>query len=401
MKRLNIIGSLLMGALLLTACQTDRDDNPRLDLTKGQEPITLNTPAFAGSTYDLDNTEYIRFNCTQPAYGFPATVTYVVQLSVDADMTDPVELSTTYSLNDMEVSGRDIAIATTKQLMQKKNKKQDEFPVETPLYVRIRAYISGVEGTEALSNIVKLNSVKTKFALPDVEVPNPFYVCGNFTGNDWEKSMATAAVNGAPESQWRIAWIDGDGVKVSPTMSEADYSADMIETSYVCKTEGFKVSDTGVVTATTPGWYVMLIDGEVDNDKRTMLLTFSFYEPELWLIGPSIINADAGITSDNCWNEAELRDNYAEYVKISTPTTMDGEFVSPALTSTTTDGDGGSRAYVKIKNYEWWKTEFFIYDKKIVYRGNGGEVRPYTCGGVGQVVRFNFSNDSGELQTIN
>lgn len=399
MKRLNILGSLMMGALLFTACQTDRDDNPRIDLSKAQEPITLNTPAFASGTYDLDNTTSIQFNCTQPNYGFPATVTYAVQLSVDADMTDPIELSTTYSLNQMDVNGKDLAIATTKQLMTKQGKKQDEFPVETPLYVRIRAFISGVEGTETLSNIVKLDHVKTKFALPDVEVPNPFYVCGNFTANDWEKSVGTAAVNGAPESQWRITWIDGDGVKVSPVMGEANYDDDMIETTYVCKADGFKVSEEGEVTATTPGWYVMLIDGKVDNDKRTMELTFSFYEPELWLIGPSIINEAVGITKDNCWNEAELRSNFEQYVKISTPTTMDGEFVSPALTSTTTDGDGGSRAYVKIKNYEWWKTEFFIYDKKIVYRGNGGEVRPYTCGNVGQTVHFNFSDDTGELKT--
>jgi hypothetical protein len=77
---------------------------------------------------------------------------------------------------------------------------------------------------------------------------------------------------------------------------------------------------------------------------------------------------------------------------------MDGEFVSPELLSTTTDAKGGSRAYVKIKNYEWWKTEFFVYDKKIVYRGNGGEVRPYTCGNPGQKVYFNFSKDTGELK---
>ena len=34
MKKLNIMASLLMGALLFTACDADRDDNPVIDLTQ-------------------------------------------------------------------------------------------------------------------------------------------------------------------------------------------------------------------------------------------------------------------------------------------------------------------------------------------------------------------------------
>ena len=398
MKKHNIIASLLMGMALLTACESDRNDNPTIDLSKQQAPIILNSPTFASSTYDLDNTESIMLYCTQPDYGFPATVTYVVQTSINADMSDPIELATTYSINKMEVKGNDLAIATTKQLMTKQGKKQEQFPVETSLYIRIRAYIANVNGSETLSNIVKLNNVKTKFALPNVEVPEAFYVCGNFNGNKWEDAVPTAAVNGAPECHWRIVWIDADGVKVSPTNGAPNYADDMIDVSYSCKTSGFTVSEDGVAKATTPGWYVLFIEGKVDNDKRTMHLDYSFYQPELWLIGPSLINSELGITEDNCWNESELRNDFEQYVKISTPTTMDGEFVSPELLSTTTDAKGGSRAYVKIKNYEWWKTEFFVYDKKIVYRGNGGEVRPYTCGNPGQKVYFNFSKDTGELK---
>ena len=76
MKKLNIFAALLVGALLFTACDADRDDNPVIDLTQTQEPITLNMPTFAGATYDLQNTDTIFFACTAPNYGFPATVTY-------------------------------------------------------------------------------------------------------------------------------------------------------------------------------------------------------------------------------------------------------------------------------------------------------------------------------------
>ena len=83
MKKFNIMASLLLGALLFAGCDADRDDNPVLDLSKPQQPIKLNAPTFANGTYDLENSESIELTCTQPSYGFPATATYVVQLSVD------------------------------------------------------------------------------------------------------------------------------------------------------------------------------------------------------------------------------------------------------------------------------------------------------------------------------
>jgi hypothetical protein len=75
---------------------------------------------------------------------------------------------------------------------------------------------------------------------------------------------------------------------------------------------------------------------------------------------------------------------------------MKGEFISPELTSPV-DGDGGTRAYVKIGTFEWWKTEFFVFNKKIVYRGAGGD-QERVKGSVGQHVHFNFSDDTGDLR---
>ncbi len=403
MKKFSIMASLLLGALLFTACETDRDDNPVINLTQEQQPITLNSPTFANGIYDLANTEAMILTCSAPDYGFPATTTYVVQLSVDEDMSNPNELTTTYSTNKMSVPGKEVAIATTKQLMTKQNKKQTEFPMEVTVYLRIRAYINDVKGTETYSNIVKLNKVKTAFALPDVEVPNPFYVNGIYADNDWEKAMPTVPAYGNPNTQWRIVWIDNDGIKVSPSKKDADYAEDMITPYYTTVTAGFTVTPDGTIIANTPGWYLMIIDGTIDNDKRELSLSFRFDEATVWLIGTSIINAEAKdangdpapITSDNCWSET-LRDTHAQYVKFSTPTEMKGEFVSPELTSPV-DGDGGTRAYVKVKTMEWWKSEFFVFDKKIVYRGGGGD-QERVNGNVGQKVYLNFLDDTGELK---
>ena len=82
MKKLSIFSALLVGAFLFAACDADRDDNPVLDLTKTQDPITMNTPTFAGGFYDLQNTDTIFFACTAPNYGFPATVTYALEVSI-------------------------------------------------------------------------------------------------------------------------------------------------------------------------------------------------------------------------------------------------------------------------------------------------------------------------------
>ena len=406
MKKLNIIVSLLVGVLCFTACDADRDDNPVIDLSKTQDPITLNIPTFANGTYDLQNTDTIVIACTAPNYGFPATVTYVIQLSLDEDMSTPTNLTATYINNKMYVPGKEFAIATTKQLMDKKNLKQNDFPQETPVYIRIHAYIDGVKESEANSNIVKLSNVKTKFALPDVEMPEQLYVNGNFTENNWEKAVPSAPVNGAKNVHWRIVWIDSDGILTSPIKGPANYADDYITTTYECKTAGFSVDADGKLTAETAGWYTMIIDGKMDNDKRTMKLSFEFTPTEIWLIGTSIVDEEAGIygkddkengITANCWNETILRTQFTDHVKFTlTSNDMKGEFKSPVLTSAV-DGDGGTRAYVKIRNYDWWKSEFFVFNKVIAYRGNGGD-QERVNGAKGQRVYFKFSDDTGYLK---
>lgn len=405
MKKLSIIFPLLVGAFLMVACETDRDDNPTIDLSKKQEAITLNIPTFANSTYDLANTDSVTLTCTAPNYGFPATTTYVVQLSIDEDMSNPSELTTTYYLNRMVVPGREIAMATTKQMINKKGLKQEDFPVETAAYLRIRAFIEGTPETETLSNIVKLNKIKTKFALPDVTMPDSMFVIGTFTDNDWKKSVKTIQVNNSTQNHWRMVWMDSKGVRLSPIQGEPNFSDNMITPIHVCNTTGFSVSSDGVVTAEKPGWYVMLIEGTGNNEKRQLTLTYRFYEATVWLIGPSLTNA-LGDDIKDCWTEKGLRDNYTDYVKFTTPTTMDGVFVSPPLVGNVTGDDGGVRAYVSIK-WDWWQTEFMAYpndqdrtsSKRIIkYRGNGDEVKPFVDGIQGQRVYLNFSNDTGEIK---
>lgn len=402
MKKLSFLTSMLMGVLLFASCDTDRDDNPVLDLSKTQAPIKLNIPMFADGFYDLQNTDTIIFTCTAPDYGFPAPVIYALQVSIDPDMSMPTKLTTTYWNNKMNVPGREVAIGVTKQMIDKKGLKEEDFPIDTTVYIRVHAYLDGVEGADTYSNIIKLNKVKTTFALPDVKMPDQLYVMGKFTDNDWSKAVPTVPVNGQPSTHWRIAWIDKYGVLTSPTKSLANYAEDYIDISYASKTAGFDVDENGKITTNNEGWYVMLIDSKSDNEKRTMKLSFSFYEPELYLIGKCIVSSQLGIIDGNgsdpnsCWNETDLRNNFSEHLKFQNPTKLSEKFISPVLLKSSTN-EGGPRAYVKIKNYEWWKTEFIINNKEIVYRGNGGEL-DQVSGKEGQRLYMNFSDDTGEIK---
>ena len=86
--------------------------------------------------------------------------------------------------------------------------------------------------------------------------------------------------------------------------------------------------------------------------------------------------------------------------KLDIPTTLDGQFVSPAFAKSVPGGDGdGVRAYVKIEGFDWWKTEFMVFDGKIKYRGAGGD-QDRVAGSAGQKLYLNFANDTGEEKVI-
>ena len=79
-----ILFSLLVPALfmgLMTSCETDRDSNPTLDVSKAQEGFHLNVPANAvNNTYDLLAGEKLWITAEQPNYGgLPYMTRYFVQ----------------------------------------------------------------------------------------------------------------------------------------------------------------------------------------------------------------------------------------------------------------------------------------------------------------------------------
>ena len=382
----NIIKSALlvvMSLTLMTACSDDNDSNPSI-----QTPteFKLNTPALVNTPIDLANSSKIMLTCSQPNYGYTASVQYTVQVATDENMTDAVELSETSSSAKVAISADLLASALT-NIYVEKGKTEADFPMDVKAYFRLKANIvtsngNVVEGTEILSNVVSLNKIHLLFSLPPVNLPSNVFVVGNFCDWDWAKSFDMVQVYGTDNTFWRLVYIDDSGIKLNTVAesnkSEVGYAG--ITVSGDCKDD--IIDKDGNIASSKPGWYLVIVTTSVVN--REIHYDVQFNKPTIWLIGPA-----AGST------------DYAEEAEgwsFTVPTTKDGDFVSPAFAGSVPGGDGdGVRMYVKVPGHDWWHSEFVVLSDKIEYRATGGD-QARAAGSAGQKVYLNFAKGTGEIK---
>lgn len=382
----NIIKSALlvvMSLTLMTACSDDNDSNPSI-----QTPteFKLNTPALENTPIDLANSSKIILTCSQPNYGYTASVQYTVQVATDEKMTDAVELSETSNSAKVEIDANLLASTLTNIYVQK-GKTEADFPMDVKAYFRLKANIvtsngNVVEGTEILSNVVSLNNIHLLFSLPAVNLPKNVYVTGSFCDWDWAKSFDMVQVYGTEDTFWRLVYIDDSGIKLNTATewngSEVGYAG--ITVSGDCKDD--IIDNGGNIASKNPGWYLVIVTTSVVN--REIHYDVQFNKPTIWLIGPA-----AGST------------DYAEEAEgwsFTVPTTKDGDFVSPAFAGSVPGGDGdGVRMYVKVPGHDWWHSEFVVLSDKIEYRATGGD-QARAAGSAGQKVYLNFAKGTGEIK---
>ena len=382
----NIIKSALlvvMSLTLMTACSDDNDSNPSI-----QTPteFKLNTPALENTPIDLANSSKIMLTCSQPNYGYTASVQYTVQVATDENMTDAVELSETSTSAKVAINASSLASALT-NIFVEKGKTEADFPMDVKAYFRLKANIvtsngNVVEGTEILSNVVSLNKIHLLFSLPPVNLPSHIYVVGNFCDWKWDNCFDMVQVYGTDNTFWRLVYIDDSGIKLNSADkwngSEAGYAG--ITVSGDCKDD--IIDNGGNIASKNPGWYLVIVTTSVVN--REIHYDVQFNKPTIWLIGPA-----AGST------------DYAEEAEgwsFTVPTTKDGDFVSPAFAGSVPGGDGdGVRMYVKVPGHDWWHSEFVVLSDKIEYRATGGD-QARVAGSAGQKVYLNFSKGTGEIK---
>lgn len=382
----NIIKSALlvvMSLTLMTACSDDNDSNPSI-----QTPteFKLNTPALVNTPIDLANSSKIMLTCSQPNYGYTASVQYTVQVATDENMTDAVELSETSPSAKVAIDAASLASTLTNIYVQK-GKTEADFPMDVKAYFRLKANIvtsngNVVEGTEILSNVVSLNNIHLLFSLPPVNLPSHVYAVGNFCDWKWDNCFDMVQVYGTDNTFWRLVYIDDSGIKFNSAAewngSEVGYAG--ITVSGDCKDD--IIDNGGNIASKNPGWYLVIVTTSVVN--REIHYDVQFNKPTIWLIGPA-----AGST------------DYAEEAEgwsFTVPTTKDGDFVSPAFAGSVPGGDGdGVRMYVKVPGHDWWHSEFVVLSDKIEYRATGGD-QARAAGSAGQKVYLNFSKGTGEIK---
>lgn len=382
----NIIKSALlvvMSLTLMTACSDDNDSNPTI---QSPTEFKLNTPALENTPIDLANSSKIMLTCSQPNYGYTASVQYTVQVATKPDMSDAVELSETSSSAKVAVNASLLASALT-NLYVEQGKTEADFPMDVTAYLRLKANIvtsngNVVDGTEILSNTVSLNKIHLLFSLPPVYLPSHVYVVGNFCDWKFDNCFDMVQVYGTDNTFWRLVYIDESGIKLNSAQKfngdEKGYAG--ITVSGDCA--GDIIDKDGNIASSKPGWYLVIVTTSVVN--REIHYDVQFNKPTIWLIGPA-----AG--SDDFAEEAEGW-------SFTVPTTKDGEFVSPAFVGSVPAGtDKGVRMYVKIPGHDWWHSEFVTLDGKIQYRATGGDQTRAT-GSVGQQVHLNFAKGTGEIK---
>ena len=127
---------VLCSVCFLTACESDRDSNPTLQKpTDGS--LVLNTPATANSVCDLATSTVLNFTLASvPSYGFPAYTEYDMEVSINSDMSNAVVITTTSSTK-IEIDAATLA-ATLTTMECDKGKTEADFPMEIPVYFRVR-----------------------------------------------------------------------------------------------------------------------------------------------------------------------------------------------------------------------------------------------------------------------
>lgn len=182
-------------------------------------------------------------------------------------------------------------------------------------------------------------------------------------GGTWNK---LTPINGVDGEYWGIFYLHADEqFKFAP---QAGWGNDFGGEATINDEAGAGlVADGTNLKTTNAGWYLLHI---VNGAERKV----NVLKPNVYLMGDA-----AGEWAIN------------ESHKFTVPTTDNGEFVSPEFAS-----DCELRMCVSLVS-DWWRTEFMVFDGKIVFRGNDGDQERVKVS-KGQRAYLNFTSGTGSIK---
>lgn len=376
---------LAVVTLGFTACDTDTDSNPTLDLSHVGEGFTLNTPANAqNNTYDLANAKSVELTCSQPNYGgMPLMVRYYVQVSLTEDFASSKELATSYPTARMAVDAREINDAMV-ELFQEANPDTDYPATPRPLYIKLRAVIDGTDNMgETYSNVITLPSVLASYQAPEATFETQLYVVGQAIGEAWSTWKPVPQIYDMPGCYYTVVYVpEGTGFKWGAY--EQDWCGyDRIRNWDDVAGADVSASSDGNIVFANGGWYTLFFEAEIVGSS--VQYDLHILPAEVYVIGNSM---------GGNWNVADPT------LALQAPADQTGDWVSPAFT-----GSGELRAYVNVPGYDWWRTEFTLHNGEVYWRdvniidswselGSDYAVQVSP----GQCLYVNFDSNTGEVR---
>lgn len=213
---------------------------------------------------------------------------------------------------------------------------------------------------------VRLDVNNWTYTINEVK-PDLFLTGSNYGWGD--KWLQLVPFHSSEEDFWTIIYLhEGEQFKFAP---QAGWGGDFGYTGTTINDEAganITSSSDGNLVVGKAGWYLL----KVQNGSTK---TLTVLQPNVYLIGDA-----AGE-----WNIADSH-------KFTVPTTEDGVFESPAFAA-----DAELRMCVSVDGFDWWKSEFMVFDGKIEYRGRGIDQNRVNVK-AGQKVTLNFTAGTGEIK---
>lgn len=380
-----LLALLAVVTLGFTACETDIDSNPTLDLSHVDEGFPLNVPANAeNNTYDLANATSLELTCSQPNYGgMPLMVRYYVQVSLTEDFASYKELATSYTTAKMAVDAGEINDAMV-ELFQEANPDTDYPATPRPLYIKLRAVIDGTDNMgETYSNVIALPSVLASYQAPEATFETQLYVVGQAIGEAWSTWKPVPQIYDMPGCYYTVVYVpEGTGFKWGAY--EQDWRGyDRIRNWDDVAGADVSASSDGNIVFANGGWYTLFFEAEIVGSS--VQYDLHILPAEVYVIGNSM---------GGNWNVADPT------LALQAPADQTGDWVSPAFT-----GSGELRAYVNVPGYDWWRTEFTLHNGEVYWRdvniidswselGSDYAVQVSP----GQCLYVNFDSNTGEVR---